>query len=285
MDPRIYQITILSTLLAWGTLRLGFDVSAARIATILATALATQWLLTRTFRLPRFDPRSPLISGLSLCLLLRTDLPQLAALAAVISIASKFLIRRGDKHVFNPTAFGLALTTLLFERAWISGGQWGSTAFFAFLIAGLGGLVVHRAERSDITWAFLASWAALLFGRALWLGDPWQIPFHQCQSGAVLLFAFLMISDPRTTPDSRIGRILLAVMVTLGAGWIQFVQYGNNGPLLALVACSLFVPVLDRLLPGTRFTWDSRRRRSVTAGDTHPPQISPTGEFARGVTT
>ena len=40
-------------------------------------------------------------------------------------------------------------------QVWVSPGQWGSVAFFGFLIACLGGLVVNRAARSDVTFAFL----------------------------------------------------------------------------------------------------------------------------------
>ncbi len=73
-----------------------------------------------------------------------------------------------------------------------------------------------------MTIAFLASWVGLLFARAAWLGDPWAIPLHQLQSGAMLLFAFFMISDPKTTPDSRPGRLLFAFLVAAGAYYVQF---------------------------------------------------------------
>jgi len=52
----------------------------------------------------------------------------------------------------------------------------GNAAFLAFLFACLGGLVVNRAERSDVTYAFLGFYLALLFGRALWLGS--RSPFR-----------------------------------------------------------------------------------------------------------
>ena len=100
-DPRPYQIATLALLLGYGLTRLGFDVPAAHVVLILSTALLTQRVLTDAFGLPRFDPRSALISGLSLCLLLRTDSPWLAAAAAVAAIASKFVIRGNGKHLFN----------------------------------------------------------------------------------------------------------------------------------------------------------------------------------------
>jgi len=254
-DPRPYQIATLAILLAYGLIRLDFDVPALHVVLILATALLSQWALTAAWGLPRFDPRSALISGLSLCLLLRTGSPGLAAAAAVIAIASKFLIRFNGKHLFNPTNFGLVAMMALTPRVWVSPGQWGYSALFAFLMACLGGVVVFRAWRSDVTAAFLAAYAALLFGRALLLGDPLSIPLHQLQSGALLLFSFFMISDPKTTPDSRTGRMLFAALVALGAWYVQFRLFRPRGILWSLAACSALVPLLDRLFPARRYAW------------------------------
>lgn len=258
-DPRWYQIAVLGSLLVYGLFALCLDLRPAAAAVIVATALLTQLLGTRWADLPRFDPRSALISALSLCLLLRTDSLALAAAAAVLSIGSKFVLRFSGKHLFNPTNFGIVALLLLTDRAWVSPSQWGSAPTFAFLVACLGGLVVNRAARTDVTFAFLAAWCAVLFGRALWLGDPLAIPLRQVQSGALLIFAFFMISDPKTTPDSRAGRLLFAALVALGAGYVQFVLYRTNGLLWSLAACSLLVPLLDRLLPGRRYRWEAPR--------------------------
>ena len=254
-DPRLYQIAVLTSLLLYGVLRLDFEVPPAQAAILLGTALLAQAACTRIWRLPAFDPRSALISGLSLCLLLRTGSLLLALAAAVITIASKFVIRWRGKHVFNPTNFGIVALLLATDRVWVSPGQWGNVAIFAFLMACLGSLVVHRAARSDVTWAFLIFYLAVLFGRALWLGQPMAIPLHQIENGAFLLFTFFMISDPKTTPDSRAGRVLFALLVALGAGFVHFVLYRPNGLILSLAFLSPLVPLLDRLLPGTRYAW------------------------------
>ena len=254
-DPRLYQIATLGGLLGYGVLWLGLDVDPWIAAIILITVLAAQLLATRMTGRGRFDPRSALISGLSLCLLLRTHSYELAVLTAVLAIASKFLVRVRDKHVFNPTNVALVAMLLLTGQVWVSPGQWGSTAVFAFLLASAGGLVVNRAARADVTWAFLAAHAALLVGRALWLGDPLEIPLHRLANGALVLFAFFMISDPRTTPDSRPGRILFAIVVAVGAYVIQYRLFQTNPLLWSLAVCSLAVPLIDRLLPGRRYDW------------------------------
>ena len=195
---------------------LDFEITLTRAALLLLTVLATQAIGDRIEGRPP-NLRSALISGLSLCLLLRTNRTDLAILAAVVTIAAKFVIRYRGKHIFNPTNGGIVAMLLLTDQVWVSPGQWGSVAFFAFLMACLGGLVVNRASRSDVTYAFIAFYGALLFGRSWYLGEPFTIPFHRLESGALLLFTFFMISDPKTTPDSRAGRVLFAALVAYGA--------------------------------------------------------------------
>src|SRR5262245_17442501 len=254
-DPRVYQITTLGSLLVYGVGWLGFDLPVAHAVGILITVLLTQLVATRITGRSVFEPKSALISGLSLCLLLRTNSLELAVVTAAVAIASKFVLRVRRKHVFNPTNFALVAMICLTGSVWFSPGQWGSTAVFGFLMASAGGLVVNRAARSDVTVAFLIAYVALLTGRSLWLGEPLSIPLHRFESGALVLFAFFMISDPKTTPDSRIGRILFAVLVAAGAWVVQFKLFRTNGLLWSLALFSIAVPLIDRLLPGTRYVW------------------------------
>jgi Na+-transporting NADH:ubiquinone oxidoreductase subunit NqrB len=207
-----------------------------------------------------------MISGLSLCLLLRTNVAAFAVLGAMITIASKFVVRWRGKHLFNPTNFGLVFLMLAGAPVWVSPGQWGNVAYFGFLMACLGGLVVNRAARSDVTYAFLASFAALQFGRAAWAMQRWAVPLHRLESGALLLFAFFMISDPKTTPNSRAGRILFACLVTALAGFIQFGLYRTNGILWSLAIVSVSVPLIDLLLPGPRYEWNRVRTEPQPKG-------------------
>lgn len=278
-DPRYYQITVLSCLLCYGVAWLDFDIGWPQIVISLGTALATQYACSHIFRLPSFDPRSALISGLSLCLLLRTNNPLLAFLTAVVTIASKFALKRGQKHIFNPTNFGIVAMLLLTSQVWVSPAQWGSKLYFAFLISCAGGIVIYRAARSDVSYAFLISYAGILVGRAFWLGDPWAIPLKQLQSGALLLFTFYMISDPKTTPDSRAGRILFAILVAGGAAYVQFGLYRTNGLLWSLAAFSMVTPLIDRLLPGAKYEWNAVTSPQSAKGElyekTHPVRDTP----------
>ncbi len=282
-DPRSLQIAVLAGLLTYGSARLGFAAPPGRSVLILATALLAQLLMGRIVGLPRYDPRSALISGLSLCLLLRTASDAVAVLAAALTIGSKFALRARGKHVFNPTNFGIVVTAFVTGSAWISPGQWGASAILGLLLACLGALVVHRALRSDVTFSFFGAYMALIFGRALWLGDPVAIPIHQLESGSLLLFAFFMISDPRTTPDSRAGRLIFGAAVAALAVYMQFVLYRPVAALPALFLLSPFVPLFDRIAPGQRYCWPGGGAPSLSPkGDPYAstpaprPAVSPT---------
>jgi Na+-transporting NADH:ubiquinone oxidoreductase subunit NqrB len=266
-DPRLYQIGTLAALLVYGIGWLGFDITPARAALILASALGTQKICDRLSGSSApfgSTSRSALISGLSLCLLMRTNDAGLACLAAVIAIAGKFLIRIRGKHVFNPTNGALVAMLLLTGQVWVSPGQWGTPASFAFLMACAGMLVVTRAARSDVTLAFIACYGALVFGRSIYLGEPLTIPIHRLESGAFLLFSFFMISDPKTTPDSRAGRILFAALVAATGWYVQFRLFRTNGLLWSLAIWSMAVPILDRLLPAMRYDWARPRPRPAS---------------------
>jgi enediyne biosynthesis protein E5 len=144
---------------------------------------------------------------------------------------------------------------LVTSNVWTSPGQWGAGVWFASLVVFLAIFVLHASERSDIALFFLGSHAALLLARAYWLGDPLAVPVHQLQSGSLLIFTFFMISDPRTTPDSRLGRFLFAAAVALLGHYLAFFMQMRPALYVALILLSPLTLLLDRLIPAKRFEW------------------------------
>src|SRR5215210_8286627 len=124
-DARHYQIAALLTLVVFNLGWIDFGARPANTALALAASLLTQIVCSRVAGIP-LDLRSPLITGLSLSLLLRADETWIHALAGIIGIGSKFVLRIDGKHIWNPAGF--AIVVLLFTPAgvWISPGQWGS---------------------------------------------------------------------------------------------------------------------------------------------------------------
>jgi len=254
-DARHYQIVALTTLVIFNFGWIDFGARPLNSALALIGALVTQIVCSRATRIP-LDLRSPLITGLSLSLLLRADEPWIHLIAGVIAIGSKFVLRLDGKHIWNPAGF--AIVVLLFtakSHVWISPGSWGSNVWFAALLVFFAILVLGAARRSDIAIFFLGTHAALLLARALWLDDPLAIPIHQLQSGSLLIFTFFMISDPRTSPDSRLGRFVFAASVALAAHYMAFFMQMRPALYIALIALAPFVILIDRFLPAQRFAW------------------------------
>lgn len=257
-DPRYYQIVTLSSLLVFGVSALEFGIQWQHAVFITGTALLTQYLAGRLTGAAAFDPLSALITSLSLTMFLRTDQVVFAFLAALIAIGSKYLLRVKGKHIFNPANVAIVVLVLGSDHVWIAAGQWGSAALGAFALACAGFIVLTRARRAETTCCFLFVYASLLFTRALWLGDPLTIPLHQLQNGSLLIFAFFMISDPKTTPDSRAGRALFGALVAVVAAFVQFGLFKPGAPVLALVFCSPLVPLIDALWRGGRYQWSGK---------------------------
>ena len=123
IEPRLIQIVSLGTLLAVNMVWFDLGARPAQSAVTIGGTLLSQALFCRLFHVP-FDARSPLITGLSLSLLLRTHEPWVWVLAGLLAIGSKFLLRVRGKHLFNPAAFAIVVL-LGVGQAWVSPGHWG----------------------------------------------------------------------------------------------------------------------------------------------------------------
>lgn len=262
-DARYFQIAALGALLTVNFTLIDFGARPPAAAAAIGSALLTQAICARLSGVP-FDWRSPLISGLSLSLLLRADGLWLYAAAGIIAIASKFLLRIDGKHVFNPAGFAIVLLLLASNGVWISPGQWGAELWFVALAGFFAILVLSASRRADIAIFFLASHAALLVARAFWLGDPLAIPVHQLQSGSLLIFTFFMISDPRTAPDSIAGRFLFAFAVAALAHYMAFFMQMRPALYFALILLSPLTVMIDRLIPARRFGWSGELPQGVS---------------------
>ena len=117
------------------------------------------------------------------------------------------------------------------------------------------GSLTARARRVDIAWVFLGAWLGLVALRVALLGQPLAVWAHQLGSGALMLFAFFMISDPMTIPNATRGRILYAILVACIAYAWAYVAFRPNALPWALFIATPLVPWIDRLWPAERYEW------------------------------
>lgn len=292
-DARIFQILFLASFLVLGIGTRDWTLRPEMIGVAIVTCLLTQWsalFATRHWFLvsgseqeaepPQFLKSLPsaLITSLGLSLLLRTDHYTTMVLAAVVAILSKFLLRVRGKHVFNPANLGIVAAVTLTQDAWVSPGQWGEEGWYALLFLGTGGLVLNRVGRWDTTVAFLASYAGLEAIRNAWLGWTWDVWGHRLMSGSLLLFALFMVTDPRTIPNARIGRLIWAGTIALLTFVLRNSFFITTPVFWALFALSPLSILLDLLFPAVRFTWgasDATAESHEATGDASAVQPSP----------
>jgi len=258
IDPRYYQLFVQVALLSWGLFGLQFNIPLSHIAAAFSSALLFQFAFTYYLGL-KANPLSAINTTMSILLLLHASSWQWIALAVIIAISSKFIIRFQNKHLFNPSNIGIVAVLLITDSAWAAPGQWGQAMWLALLLAGIGLIFIIGINRMLTSISFLLVYAGLIFIRALWLGDPVPVPVHQLQNGALLIFAFFMLSDPMTTPTTAKGRFLFGSWVAI-IGWIlQFGFFIPNAFLYALALSMPLVSQLNRDFQGTEYHWPSNR--------------------------
>lgn len=274
IDGRWFQILFLGSLLYFGALARDFAISPAQIGLTYAAALvsqaAWQWGLKLPGRAGWHGYLSAIISATGISILVRADSLWAHPLLAALAMSSKYLVRAGSgevrSHVFNPANLAALLACCVLPGTWLSPGQWGSNAALALWLLALGGIVTGRIVRLDISLTFLGVWASLLAGRLLWLEYEWAVGLaiwlQQMSSGATLLFAFFMISDPMTTPQRRVPRMVFAAVVAGMAFVWQYVLFKPHGLILMLALASLAVPLVNGWWPQRRFEWRESGARS-----------------------
>lgn len=254
-DARYLQIFLLSSFLLYGWTFLGWFEYASIYIAAFSSCILTQYFWARRKGLPPGSWKSAAISALGLCLLLKVNFWPWMFLAGALTVSSKFLIAVKRKHVFNPTNFGI-IALILSGNAWISPGQWGSGELVGILIA-LGAVgVLFQVDRWDVAVSFLGGLFFMEYVRTcLYLGWSWDVLLHKFNSGTILLFAFFMITDPRTAPDSRIGRIIWGIMIALLSFFLSQFFHLYKAPIFALFVVSMLTPLVDKVLRAKRFQW------------------------------
>jgi Na+-translocating ferredoxin:NAD+ oxidoreductase RnfD subunit len=265
IDPRYFQVIFQAIFLIYGIFYLHWNADWLHYIISIGSCLFFQYTADsikakRFLKLNEFDRWgfSVLISAMSLCLLLKTNFWYISLLAAFLSVVSKYIFRFNHKHIFNPSAFGIVATLLLTKDVWLSPGQWGSNTVIFFGVVTLGTIVVTRVQKLDISLAFLITFIGLLYWRQVYtLGWPMDYFIHSVSTGSLLLFTFFMISDPRTSPNHPVARILWAVLIAVVAFYLAAFKWKYNTIIWVLVMAAPLVPILDKIFKAKDFKWSS----------------------------
>ena len=159
---------------------------------------------------------SAYITGISVGILVRSPAYWPFALCALISITSKYVLRVKDRHIWNPSNFGIsAMLFLAGDVAASLSIQWGNFLAPMLVIWALGAMIIWRLRRFHITGTYVISFLALALLRSWITGSPWMSEIAPITGPEYQLFIFFMITDPKTTVRSKTGQCIVAFSVAL----------------------------------------------------------------------
>lgn len=215
--PKQYFAPLLITgILLAAHISFGILDSYQKLLTAILFAVVTELVLHRLVTGKFRNLSSAYVSGISAGILVRSPLFWPFALCAAISIASKYVLRYKNRHLFNPTNFGVvAIIFIASDSAAILSIQWGNNMWAMFVIWAVGLISLWKINRLNITLTYITSFVVFAWVRSLFTGDPFLAEVAPLTGPMYQLFALFMMTDPKTTVKSRMGQNLVAFSVAL----------------------------------------------------------------------
>lgn len=266
-DARLHTAAVIISIHIIGITALGFEVSVPQILSAIVTAGAIDVAITLRQTGKVVWPASGMLTGSGVALILRLvgtgagdywswDGWYWFSVIAGFSVLTKYLIRFGGSHVFNPSNIGLVLAFLILGRDlvepldfwWAPIGPWMVLAYVVIIIGGV--LITRRLallEMAVVFWAVLALGLGILSASGHCMIATWS-PTPVCDgrfwttvvtSPEVLVFLFFMITDPKTVPGGRAARVVFAAAIGLLATLLiapSTTEFGAKVGLLASLA-------------------------------------------------
>src|ERR1041384_6056341 len=175
LDNRYIPPLFITTILVVGHFAYGILESYERTALAIVAALVAELILGRIFFGKWLNLSSAYISGISVGILLRSPAFWPFALCSVLSIMSKYVLRVKDRHLWNPSNFGICALLLRAPDAVTAlSVQWGNFIWPMLVIWILGSIIIWRAKRFHISFTYVVSFFVFAFLRSWIKGHPWQ---------------------------------------------------------------------------------------------------------------
>jgi Na+-translocating ferredoxin:NAD+ oxidoreductase RnfD subunit len=135
-------------------------------------------------------------------------------LCGLISISSKYVLRLGNRHLWNPTNFGVSVMLFLApaSTAFLNV-QAGNNGWAVVVIWILGGMSMYRLGLWHIPLTFVAAFVPLAYLRSYVTGDPWKTEVAPITSPMFQLFIFFMITDPKTIVRGKKKQIVVVLLI------------------------------------------------------------------------
>ena len=216
VESRFLPPIFITGILLAAQLSFGILESYERTALAIVTAILAELAMGRITYGRWPHPASAYITGISVGILVRSPFFWPYAFASLISIASKYVLRLGGRHVWNPSNVGVS-AVLFLAPATVSllSIQWGNTLWPMVVIWILGAVIVWRVGRLHISATYVASFFLLSFVRSAITGNPWLANIAPITGPMYQLFIFFMVTDPKTTVRPKWAQALTVFVVAL----------------------------------------------------------------------
>ncbi len=158
--------------------------------------------------------------------------------AAILAMASKYVLALNKKHLFNPAAIAVVITSFALGQ---SASWWvGTAGMLPFVLVG-GLLIVRKLRMEDMLWFFCATALILACILTLVQGKAVTTELYQLLiQSPLFFFAFIMLTEPLTAPPTKnLRRIYVVLVGTLFLPQIHIGQVYTT-PELALVIGNVF---------------------------------------------
>jgi hypothetical protein len=213
---RYYPPLLITGILVSAHLSFGILEGYSRTGTAILVAILAELVMGRLTYGTWPHPASAYITGISVGILVRSPYLWAYALCALASIATKYVLRYKNRHLWNPSNFGVsALLLLAPASASVLSIQWGNVILPMIVIWILGAFIVWRAGRGHISATYVGSFLLLSFVQSAWTGNPWLSIVAPITGPMYQLFIFFMITDPKTTVSTRTGQCVVVFLVAL----------------------------------------------------------------------
>lgn len=222
-DPRWIFGGLLSVYVVVGFTWLGFNRDPWQVLFTVTACVLLELGFARVLQGRWMFPLSSYITGLGLSLLVNYPHDYfLMLMPAFFAIASKYVLTQGGRHLFNPGLCGVLAALVLGGGKFATSPpyQWGDQPLVAGLFLGAAAWAgfVGKIRRTPLIVSFLVSFTLLTLLRA-WL-MRWHLPTMTLVQGtltspAFFLFAFYMITDPKTSPQGWRGQVAWGIAVAV----------------------------------------------------------------------
>jgi Na+-transporting NADH:ubiquinone oxidoreductase subunit NqrB len=233
-ENRYLAPLFITCILLVGHLSYGILESYEKTGIAILSAIVAELVLGRIFYGTWLNLASAYISGISVGILLRSPALWPFALASVLSIMSKYVLRVKGRHLWNPSNFGIcALLFLAPEAVAALSVQWGNFKWPLIVIWVLGSLIVWRAKRYHISFTYVVSFFAFALLRSFITGDSWWAEIAPITGPMYQLFVFFMVTDPKTTVKSKFWQCVVVLFVAFVEMFLRL-NHVVHAPLYAL---------------------------------------------------